>query len=83
MLELWINKTKGIGVRPTQLTKTNSITEDEVGCGFVPEVFMNVEICEKCRPDTYAVPFTLRKKLIRVISSRDMSKKERKIYEKG
>jgi uncharacterized DUF497 family protein len=27
------------------------------------------------------IVFTLRKKLIRVISSRDMSKKERKIYE--
>jgi len=29
------------------------------------------------------IAFTLRKKLIRVISSRDMSKKERKIYEKS
>ena len=29
------------------------------------------------------ISFTLRKKLIRVISSRDMSKKEREIYEKG
>ncbi len=29
------------------------------------------------------VAFTIRKKLIRVISSRDMNKKERKIYERG
>ena len=29
------------------------------------------------------VAFTIREKLIRVISSRDMNKKERKIYEKG
>ena len=29
------------------------------------------------------ISFTIRKKLIRVISSRDMSKKERKIYEEG
>ena len=29
------------------------------------------------------IAFTIRKKLIRVISSRDMNKKERKIYEKG
>ena len=29
------------------------------------------------------VAFTIRKKLIRVISSRDMNKKERKIYGKG
>ena len=29
------------------------------------------------------IAFTIRKKLIRVISSRDMSKKERKVYEKG
>ena len=29
------------------------------------------------------ISFTLRKKLIRVISSRDMSQKEREIYEKG
>ena len=29
------------------------------------------------------IAFTLRWKLIRVISSRDMSKKEREIYEKG
>ena len=28
------------------------------------------------------IAFTIRKKLIRVISSRDMNKKERKIYEK-
>ena len=29
------------------------------------------------------IAFTIRKKLIRVIFSRDMNKKERKIYEKG
>ena len=29
------------------------------------------------------IAFTIRKKLIRVVSSRDMNKKERKIYEKG
>jgi uncharacterized DUF497 family protein len=29
------------------------------------------------------IVFTLRKKLIRVISSRDMNKKERRIYENG
>ena len=29
------------------------------------------------------IAFTIRNKLIRVISSRDMNKKERKIYEKG
>jgi uncharacterized DUF497 family protein len=29
------------------------------------------------------IAFTLRKKLIRIISSRDMSNKERKIYENG
>ena len=29
------------------------------------------------------IAFTIRKKLIRVVSSRDMSKKERKVYEKG
>ena len=29
------------------------------------------------------IAFTIRKKLVRAVSSRDMSKKERKIYEKG
>jgi uncharacterized DUF497 family protein len=29
------------------------------------------------------IAFTIRKKLIRVISSRDMNKKESKVYEKG
>jgi hypothetical protein len=45
---------KDIGVRPTLLTK-NSITEGYAGCRFVPKFAMNVELCEMCRSDTYAV----------------------------
>jgi hypothetical protein len=45
-----------IGVRPTQLTKTDSSTGVQAGYRFVPKIGMDVEIFQMCRPYICAVP---------------------------
>jgi hypothetical protein len=42
-----------IGVRPTQLTKSKQHYRSLGRVSICYKIFMDVEICEMCRPDTY------------------------------